>query len=161
MKNKISNLPLRINCEGFFTDGEGNILAKRNNNGYIIFPGGGIDKNEKIEEGMIRETLEETGAKVKNIKFLGKISIIWGDDWAKTKKQKERVKKYRGDEMNFFSGRIEEFDEKNNSSEDYWEGNKIMPISKVIKIIESIKDKDESTKEYREKQLKYLKEFLE
>lgn len=34
-------------------------------------PGGGVDDGETLEEGLIREALEETGCKVKNITELG------------------------------------------------------------------------------------------
>jgi len=151
-------LPFRNNCEGYFTDGKGNVLAKKSDQGHIIFPGGGIDEGESVEEGMKRETIEETGAKVKNIKFLESIKIIWEKDWAKTEKQKKRFTQFQGDKMHFFSGAIAEIKE-NNKEEDYWEGDKLIPINDVIKIIESNKDADESTRKYRKMQLKFLKEL--
>jgi hypothetical protein len=60
-----SKLPLRQNCEGYFTDSKGNILAQASEHGYIIFPGGGVEANESPEAALVREALEETGATVR------------------------------------------------------------------------------------------------
>ena len=43
------------------------------------------------------------------------------------------------------------------NEEDFWNGKKLMPITKAIRIIESKKPFDKYVKEYREIQLKYLK----
>ena len=77
MKIIRSDLPFKKNCEGYFIDGKRNILAKEGNN-IILFPGGGVDKDEDVAEAMIRETKEETGAIVKDVKELGTIKILWG-----------------------------------------------------------------------------------
>ena len=50
---------------------------------FYLFPGGGTKFGETIEEAAIRETLEETGAKVK-IKDLFHVNeYIYADDWNK------------------------------------------------------------------------------
>lgn len=154
------NLPFRINCEGYFLDSKGNIIAKESN-GIILFPGGGVDKNEEVTEAMIREIKEETGAIVKNIKKVGVIKIVWGPNWAKTEKQKFRYTAFQGEEMHFFIGDIESFEEPEIKEEDFWDGNKLMNISEVIKKIEEEAPFDEDIKEYREAQLKFLKEIIE
>ena len=77
----------------------------------VLFPGGGVDKNEEITKAMVRETKEETDAVVKKIRKLGKIKIFWGPNWAKTEKQKYRYTAFQGDEMHFFIGNIERFEE--------------------------------------------------
>lgn len=43
------------------------LLVKSQYNGkeFFLFPGGGLDFGETLEEGAIRETVEETGIKVK------------------------------------------------------------------------------------------------
>ena len=152
------NLPFRINCEGYFLDSKGNIIAKESN-GIVLFPGGGVDKNEEVTEAMIRETKEETGAIVKNIKKLGAIKIVWGPNWAKTKKQKFRYTAFQGDEMHFFIGDIENFEEPEIKEEDFWDGNKLMNINEVIKKIKEKAPFDEDIREYREAQLNFLKEI--
>src|SRR3989338_3824849 len=154
------NLPFRINCEGYFLESEGNIIAKESN-GIVLFPGGGVDKNEEITKAMIRETKEETGAVVKNIRKLGTIKIFWGPNWAKTEKQKSRYTAFQGDEMHFFIGDIESFEEPEIKEEDFWDGNKLMNISEVIKKIEGKAPFDEDIRGYREAQLKFLKEIEE
>ena len=152
------NLSFRINCEGYFLDNKGNIIAKESN-GLVLFPGGGVDENEEVTGAMIRETKEETGAIVNNIRKLGTIKIVWGTNWAKTEKQKSRYNTFQGDEMHFFIGNIESFEEPQIKEEDFWDGNKLMNISEIIKKIEEKAPFDEDIKEYREAQLKFLKEI--
>lgn len=151
-------LPFRINCEGYFLNSKGEILAKDSSKGFIMFPGGGIDNNENIESAMIRETKEETCFIPKNLKKLGNIRIVWEKDWAKTEKQKARYEKFQGDEMHFFSGEIDKNEKLEKSNEeDTWFGEKFMNIKEVINIIEKSRPFEQSVKEYREMQLKYLK----
>jgi 8-oxo-dGTP diphosphatase len=40
---------------------------------YHKLPGGGIEKNEKIVDGLRREVMEEVGCEIQNIKEIGKI----------------------------------------------------------------------------------------
>ena len=101
MKNRYE-LPFRLNCEGYFIDKEGDILARKDENGIIIFPGGGVSEKESVSEGMIRETFEETGVIISDLKELGQMKIIWGSNWAKTEKQKHRYEQFQGDDMYFF-----------------------------------------------------------
>ena len=153
------NLPFRINCEGYFLNNKGNIIAKESN-GIVLFPGGGVDENEEIIKAMIRETKEETGVIIKDIMKSGTIKIIWGPNWAKTEKQKSRYTAFQGDEMHFFIGNIERFEEPEIKKEDFWSGNKLMNVSDVIKKIEEKASFDEDIREYREAQLKFLKEIV-
>jgi 8-oxo-dGTP diphosphatase len=43
------------------------------NLGFLSLPGGGIEKNESINDALIREVKEETGCEIKILKELGKI----------------------------------------------------------------------------------------
>ncbi|MBP6948738.1 MAG: NUDIX domain-containing protein [Candidatus Pacebacteria bacterium] len=58
-------------------DTEGNVALGAVNEGNDTFRysiiGGGIDEGELIEDALIREALEETGCKIKNIQELGTI----------------------------------------------------------------------------------------
>ena len=159
MKEERTKLQFRKNCEGYFLNEKADkILAKETESGIILFPGGGIDENETVKQGMIRETFEETGAKVSQLTYLGNIKIIWGEDWAKTEKQKKRYLEFQGDDMHFFSGVVKEITT-NESEEDSWNKNKFMELNKVIQKIESKISSEESTKKYRKKQIKFLKEI--
>lgn len=153
-------LPFRINCEGYFLDSNGNIIAKESKR-IILFPGGGVDKDEEVTEAMIREAKEETGAIVDNIRKLGITKIVWGPNWAKTEKQRYRYNVFQGDEMHFFIGNIKSFEEPETKEEDFWDGNKLMNINEVIKKIEEKAPFDEDIREYREAQLKFLKSIVE
>lgn len=42
---------------------------------YVTIPGGGIDEGESIEDAAYRETLEEVGVQIKNIKSIYKASV--------------------------------------------------------------------------------------
>ncbi len=127
-----SKLPFRRNCEGYFFK-EGNILAKDRGE-FTEFPGGGVDDGETPEEALTRETFEETGAIVDNLQKVGDANFIWGKDWAKTDKQKERYKRFKGEEMHFFVGKIKEL--KETKHEDKWRGEIFMPIKEVINKLE-------------------------
>lgn len=45
------------------------LLERRKDNGKYCFPGGSIDLNETVIEGLRREILEETGIRIKNIRL--------------------------------------------------------------------------------------------
>ena len=152
-------LPFRKNCEGYFFDGNGNVLAKKMN-GFLVFPGGGVDDNEDVKDAIIRETLEETGAVIVNLKKIGNLKFVWGVDWAKTEKQKKRYINFQGEDMTFFTGKIDKFIDIDKKGEDFWGVEKLMKISDAVKIIESMMPFDEIIEEYREFQLSSLKNLL-
>jgi 8-oxo-dGTP pyrophosphatase MutT (NUDIX family) len=155
-------LPYRRNCEGYFITKDCKILAKDTGKGYLVFPGGGIDKGEHADSAVMRETFEETGAIIKlPIKELGVVHFLWDKDWIKTEKQKRRFNTFKGEEMYFFFGLIEEFKENEEQHEDYWDGEKLMSIKKAINIIEMSKPFSEDIKVYREAQLRFLNQIAE
>jgi len=160
MERDRSQLPFRKNCEGYFFDKHGNVLAK-DMRGFLAFPGGGVGEHEDAKKAVIRETFEETGAVVKNVREIKELKFVWGPRWAKTEKQKRRHKKFQGEDMHFFVGEIEKFEEPSQKEEDFWTGEKLLPLAKAIQLIESRKPFDEDIQEYREVQLKFLKEQLE
>ena len=151
-----ARLPYRLNCEGYFVDDNGNILAQDSGKGFLIFPGGGIEQGEDIEAGMVREAREETGVIPElPLRKLGIIRIKWGNDWAKTDKQKERYAQFQGDEMHFFFAKIKGFGQ-SGEVDDAWKGEKLMSVDSAINLIEQARPFGEDIKEYREAQLKFL-----
>lgn len=154
-----SKLPFRKNCEGYFVDKGRNVLARDTGNGFVEFPGGGIDDNENVENAILREAFEETGVIIKNLRKLGELKFIWGPNWAKTEKQKKRYLNYQGEDMHFFFGEIEKFIEPEEKQEDFWHGEKLVSISRAIEIIDSKRPFDDDVREYRELQLKFLREL--
>jgi len=140
--------PYRKNCEGYFFK-DGNVMAL-DNGSYIEFPGGGVDDGETSEESLIREVLEETGYKVSGLKEIKMIRFDWDENWAKTDKQKERLKYFRGEEMHFFIGKIIDKVGGGEWGKDVW-----MDVDYVIKRIKEI-GWSEDMDEYRRVQLKIL-----
>jgi|SRR3989344_777935 len=152
-------LPFRKTCEGYFLYENKFVIARDTRKGYIEFPGGGVDDGENSEEALIREDYEEAGVIVEDeLKEIGVLRFLWREDWARTDKQKERYKKYNGEEMHFFIGKVKKVvDTKGNDIEEGWKGKKFMEIDEAIRFIESQRPFDESLREYREFQLMALK----
>lgn len=153
-------LPYRINCEGYFLYKGRYVVSTDSGKGYILFPGGGVDEGETPEAALLRESMEEAGVRIKNIRKEGMIHFDWGRNWASTPKQKKRYQKFRGEEMHFFTGEVEGFEEPKGDEADAWGSNKYSLITEAISIIEKNKPFSEDVKEYREMQLKYLNELL-
>jgi len=132
-----TKLPYRKNCEGyFFCDGK--VLAQNTGMGYVLFPGGGIDEGEDPEDAVLRETFEETGAVIKNLKEIGVIRFDWSEDWAKTDKQKKRYEFYRGEEMHLFSGEVDRLEIASGDDEESgWEGDVLNSVKDVIDWIDA------------------------
>ncbi len=59
------------------------VKSKYKDGEFYLFPGGGIEFGETVEDAAIRETLEETGVKVR-IKDLFHVNeYIYAKDWSK------------------------------------------------------------------------------
>jgi len=59
------------------------VNSKYNDGEYYLFPGGGVEFKETVEEGAIRETFEETGFKVTIDKLIHVNEFIYKEDWNK------------------------------------------------------------------------------
>ena len=153
-------LPYRKNCEGYFVYNNKFIIAK-DRESYIEFPGGGVENNEELIDAVKREALEEAGAIISEIKPIGVLYFIWDKNWAKTIKQKERYKKFKGEEMHFFIGKVNKIlDTPENGNKFEWEGKKIIEVKDIIKKLNNLKPYSSEIKEYREFQLKIMNELL-
>lgn len=156
-----TNLPYRENCEGYFLYKDKYIVAKDTGKGFIVFPGGGVDEGETPKDALLRESMEEAGIVCKReLQEVDLLYFDWGSDWAKTEKQKSRYNQFRGEEMHFFIGEVDEFVEPKGDSSDAWLGEKYLPIKEVIDIIEKEKPFSKDIEEYRTIQLKHLKALL-
>jgi len=154
-------LPYRKNCEAYLICKDGKIVTRDTGNGYLEFPGGGVDENEKPEEALKREAFEEAGVilegELKKIKVL---YFLWGKDWAKTEKQKQRYKQFKGEEMHFFTGKVKDLVvPKGDPKEIGWIGERTMRIDEAIKKINSFKPFPQEMKEYYNFQIQTLENF--
>jgi ADP-ribose pyrophosphatase YjhB (NUDIX family) len=62
----------RITGKAIIFDDENNIALVGNRvNSFFLLPGGGVDDNESVENGIIRECLEEVGCKVELKEVIG------------------------------------------------------------------------------------------
>ncbi len=153
-----NSLPYRKNCEGYLIYGGSYVLAQDTGKGYVLFPGGGVDAGETPEEALRRETSEETGAVIgTELKKIGVLHFDWSPKWAKTKKQKSRFGKFRGEEMHLFIGKIKKFQKPLRDLEDIWQGEKLMLIENAIKAIERDRPFPQNMREYHHIQLKCLR----
>ena len=59
------------------------VRSKYHGKEFFLFPGGGVELGETIEEGAIRETFEETGIRVKIKKLIHINEYIYKKDWTK------------------------------------------------------------------------------
>lgn len=55
----------RIGCRAIITDGSKILLSHEMNTGVYLSPGGGLEKDESLEDCVLREVLEETGYRAK------------------------------------------------------------------------------------------------
>ena len=152
----MSSLPLRLNTEGYFTDGK-NVVAAINKKGILWFPGGGIDDDETPEKAMVREAMEEMGATVSDLKPAGRLEIIWEKEWASVER-KTRKKQYRGDDMHFFTGKLVRLETP--TGEGAFTGKRLMPIADAIAHIENHRPFEKGVHEYREMQKTILQLLL-
>ncbi|MBI2151689.1 NUDIX hydrolase, partial [Candidatus Woesearchaeota archaeon] len=115
---------------------------------------------ETPEEALRRETKEETGAIItEELKQRGNIIFKYTKTWAKTKKQKLRFKKYCGEQMFFFSGKIKSLNEIPTAYKDAWKGQKLMSLTDVFGIVNKTVSSDE-LRNYRLKQKSILKSLI-
>ena len=52
------------------------LIYRKNEKEYFVFPGGGVEERETIEQAVIRELMEETTIEVKINKLLNQSSLI-------------------------------------------------------------------------------------
>jgi 8-oxo-dGTP pyrophosphatase MutT (NUDIX family) len=72
INRKWKNHKIRHRAVGIIIKGGTILLMHRIKNGreFYVFPGGGVEPNESLEEGLKREIKEEAGLDVKKAKFL-------------------------------------------------------------------------------------------
>lgn len=137
------------------------VVAQDTGKDYVEFPGGGVDENETPKEALKREAFEEAGVVLEGeLKEVKIVRFVWSKSWAKTEKQKARYKKFQGEEMYFFVGKVRNLAEASGDKhESGWSGNKLMKIQHAIDLINSYPFPRELS-EYRKIQVNTLKKLL-
>ena len=139
--SKRSDLPYRETSDVFLIY-NGKLIAQ-NKGKYFVFPGGGIDKGESVETGAARELMEEVG-----VVLSGKLTNIatvdweWFPAWAKTPKQKQRYKQFRGERSHLLIGEVKKIVSPTSEEGDAWSGVITYDISKVISIMHEQESND-------------------
>ena len=63
---------IRVGTNGILFNEKGHVLLQRRADvGFWELPGGNVDPGEKVEQGAVREVLEETGLRVDIIRLVG------------------------------------------------------------------------------------------
>lgn len=100
-----TGLPYRKVAKIMLFDDNDKLLVG-NIDGKLKFPGGGIEDNETMLDGIQRESIEETGITPSSMELIDSLTWDFKTDWAKSDKQKSRYMKYRGEHTHFFIGRV-------------------------------------------------------
>lgn len=77
VKINIVDLEFRPSCYGLIIKNRKMVLVKSKNTGKYLFPGGGINLGETMEQGLIREVKEETGLDVKVIEIIDQNDVFF------------------------------------------------------------------------------------
>lgn len=79
-EKELQEFTIRIATRAIIQDSDGNIAILYSHKfNYHEIPGGAVDEGETIEEGFVRECLEETGCSVKIIKKIGVTQEVRGN----------------------------------------------------------------------------------
>jgi len=104
-----SDLPYREKTELFLLNENWNLLVE-DHTSYLMFPGWGIDENEKnsIEASAIRELKEETWLPIIwNLTYGWSVERDWFPERANNEKRKKRYKKYKWEKVHIFTWKVE------------------------------------------------------
>ena len=146
-----ADLPLRERVEVVVTKGDKILIQKRD--GYAEMPGGGIDPGEDHKQTARRETMEEAGAHIRNLKPAGTVESKWYAGIKDTDWGKELWEKYRGSKTYFYTAEVTDKPLKKPTSDegDGWKGAKFMPAIDALKYLGTL-DNSYGMKDYRDMQ---------
>lgn len=151
-ESELNNLPKRTTTRAVILNEQGKIaLLYSNKFNYHEIPGGAVDEGETLQQGMIRECLEETGCNVEAIKELGLIQGLrpYNNHYQLNSSYGYFVKKV-GDiqENNFDTDEIEE------NFELVW-----VTLEKAIELFEALPTTDNNFRNYiKQRGLLFLNE---
>ncbi len=121
------------------------ILRDKNkpNEYFLKTPSGGIDEGESIIEAAKRETIEETGAVLKNIKEVESFKVIWPPSFKNASaKTARRYAKYKGINYRVIVAELVKFIDPTSKEGDEWSGTqeeKLMTIEEAIELLKNDK----------------------
>jgi 8-oxo-dGTP pyrophosphatase MutT (NUDIX family) len=156
--NSRSHLPLRERAEVIARKGDKILIQERD--GYMEMPGGGLD-GQSAKVGIRRETLEEAGAKLKNLKKVDVVEARWYPGIKDTDWGKELYDKYRGSKTHFFTAEVSGNLRKPTSEEgDGWTGTRYMDAGEALDIHKK-QNSSYGMNAYRDKQRELINEVVQ
>jgi len=155
--NTRSALPIRERSEVIVR--KGNRILIQDRDGYMEMPGGGTD-GQSAKAAIRRETMEEAGARLRNLKKIGVVEARWYPGIKDTEWGKKLWDKYRGSRTHFFTAEVSGNLRTPTSEEgDGWKGPRYMDADKALKLLEK-KPKSYGMGEYRETQKALIKKVV-
>ena len=151
-----SKLPYRKTTDGFLVY-QGKLLAQDRGH-YLQFPGGGLDAGEDPIAAQIRESKEETGAILTDVKLITEMQWKWPPAWADTLKRKARYEKFQGEHIYFLTGQVQCFVPPVGDPTDQWSTITTLSWDKAIELAEKYaRLADEESKVYHRYQIIIMK----
>ncbi len=134
-------LPYRETSDCFLIY-KGKLIAKVMDGKYLAFPGGGVDDGETPTEAASREVMEEVGAKLSSLHYMGHMKWVWNPEWAANEKRRKRYAIYQGEDIHFMVGVVSSFVKPTSDEGDAWEGDILMSIDEVENYIRASRERD-------------------
>jgi 8-oxo-dGTP pyrophosphatase MutT (NUDIX family) len=107
---------------------------------FIRLPGGGVDPGESLWKAAERETLEETGVKIKTGKsrvHYMSAKYIWEPEFADSPTRKKRYAQFQGEETHILFGKVSAVVKPTSTEGDAWKGNKSLTIKRIVSILQA------------------------
>ena len=151
------SLPYREKAEVSIR-GPGETVVAQDVNGYLEFPGGGLNKGETPSAAAAREVLEETGITLKNLKPVGRSKFDFPESW--NKNLGSWLKKWRGMDVHHFTAEPVSIEAPTSEEGDDWKKVEFKPVAGILSSLQG-KSNDKETMQTRQEEAKAIKQLME